>query len=848
MRVGGEIGGRVHRGPVVLVAALLAVVTAGLIAGGAIPEHRVAAPVRVDIVWLTALFAVADYLVLSLQDRWQVSSVSLAQLPLVVGLYFVAPPGLLLARVAGISFALLAQRRLTRPTTPIRILEVLAGTAVAIALFRALFGDGSAIAVGGWLAAGAGVLAADAIGAVNRRFCARVDDRRASNASWWSAALGITASLAGTSLALIAVVLAWRDPAAALLLVIVAIVMFLAYRGYSSLRRRYQGLALVAGFTGRVARSHEVDSVVDVVLREARTATGAARAEVVLLGRRSGEGLLRVVSDDTGAEVMTTAAVDPADLVWALAVARDEAFLLTPPNDRSRLGAHLGERGIRNGIVAPLHGDEGISGMLLVANRPVGLRPFDEEDVGLLETLAGHASLSLENGRLIDALRQEAAEKEHESLHDPLTGLANRVQLVSDIEGALAQRREPALVGVMLLDLDGFKEVNDAYGHEDGDDALREVAARLRSAVQPDDVIARLGGDEFAVLLRAVSDESAALDRAWVIHSAICAPMRIGGRPATVGVSIGISLAPVHAEHPTVLLRHADAAMYVAKTARLGCEMFTHADGASARLSRDLRGAVEADELVVHYQPKADLHTGAITGVEALVRWEHPDRGMIGPDAFLPAAEHAGIMFSITMHVLEETLRQRDRWREAGYPLDVAVNLSARDLTDRRLLAEIRRLIDAWDVPAGALTLEITESEVMGDAARVAEALEKISGLGVRLSIDDFGTGYSSVPSLQRLRIDEIKIDRSFVSRMASDRRDAVVVRSTTELARNLGLRVVAEGVEDAASWAELARLGCDTGQGYFLGHPIAGDALLQWLVEHPASPPLLSTAPFARD
>ncbi|MFO7592336.1 MAG: diguanylate cyclase [Acidimicrobiia bacterium] len=515
MRFGGAGPGLAVWPRIVVVAGALGALVVVLLAGGTVPWSQVPAPVTVDVVWLAALFAIADLLVLSLQDRWQVSSVSLSQIPLVIGLYFVAPPGLLLARVVGIVLALLVHRHLLRPTSPIRVLGALAAATVAVAVFRAVLGDTSAITAHGWLAAGAAVLAADALSAAVRRHCAAVDDRRAHVGSWWAAGIGVAASLAGTSLALLTVVVAWRDPAAALLLVVIAAVLFFAYHAYASLRQRYQGLAVVADFTGQVARTLEVDSVVDVVLREARAATGAARAEVVLLGRRAGEGLLRVVGDDTGAEAIAAKSVDPADLVWALAVARDSAFVLTSSNHESRLGAHLAERGIHNGIVAPLHGDEGISGMLLVANRAEGARPFDADDVRLLETLAAHASVSLENGRLIDALRRDAAEKEHQSLHDPLTGLANRVQFVTEIDAALDRRADAATIGVLLLDLDEFKAINDTYGHHDGDDALRQVAARLRGAVRPDDVIARLGGDEFAVLLRQVPDEDAAVERAW---------------------------------------------------------------------------------------------------------------------------------------------------------------------------------------------------------------------------------------------------------------------------------------------------------------------------------------------
>ena len=451
MRIGADRSSAAVWPQILVVLGGLGVLVVVLLTVGAVPTTRVSAPVRVDIVWLAALFAVTDVLVLSLQDRWQVSSVSLGQLPLVIGLYFVAPPGLLLARVAGIAFALLVHRRLLRPTTPIRIVGSIACVTVAISVFRAILGDGSAIAAEGWMAAGAGVLTADAMSAAARRFCSRLEDRRTPIGSWWSAGIGIAASLAGTSLALIAVVVAWRDPAAALLLVVIAAVIVFAYRAYASLRKRYQGLAVVADFTGQVARTLEVDSVVDVVLREARAATGALRAEVVLLGRRSGEGLLRVVSDESGAEAITAASVDPADLVWALAVARDSAFVLTASNGQSRLGAHLAERGIDSGVVAPLHGDDGISGILLVANRPAGARAFDADDVELLEKLAEHASVSLENGRLIDALRREVAEMEHESLHDPLTGLANRVQLVREIDASLARRPDSATLGVLLL-------------------------------------------------------------------------------------------------------------------------------------------------------------------------------------------------------------------------------------------------------------------------------------------------------------------------------------------------------------------------------------------------------------
>jgi diguanylate cyclase (GGDEF)-like protein len=427
-----------------------------------------------------------------------------------------------------------------------------------------------------------------------------------------------------------------------------------------------------------------------------------------------------------------------------------------------------------------------------------------------------------------------AIAKEHQAVHDALTGLPNRVLFRDRAEQAIhAARRAGAGCTVMLMDLNHFKEINDTLGHHQGDRLLQEVAIRLRATVRASDTVARLGGDEFGILLHGTSADGAAAVAETVL-ARLREPFVVDATTLQVGGSIGLACCPQHGADVETLIQRADIAMYAAKSTSAGYAAFERSqDRHSPRrliLAAALRGAIERGELLLAYQPKADLRTGRIVGVEALARWEHPELGVVEPAEFVPIAEQTGLIIALTTSVLEAALERAASWRALGHDLSIAVNLSARSFLDARLADEIPQLLAAHDLPPHCLELEITESMLMHDPRRARLTLEQLAAIGVGLSVDDFGTGYSSLAHLKRLPVDTIKIDKSFVLDMADDEADEAIVRSTIELAHNLGLRVVAEGVESAETWMRLAALGCDLAQGFHLARPLPATGLLALL------------------
>jgi diguanylate cyclase (GGDEF)-like protein len=431
--------------------------------------------------------------------------------------------------------------------------------------------------------------------------------------------------------------------------------------------------------------------------------------------------------------------------------------------------------------------------------------------------------------------RMEAEERlRHQALHDALTGLPNRTLLHDRLaQGLHLRQRHDQPLALLLLDLDRFKEVNDTLGHHYGDLLLQQVAQRLRGALRASDTVARLGGDEFAIVLPG-ADATGAQQVVQTLRAVLEEPLVVAGQPLLVGASIGIAVCPEHSAEAATLLRKADVAMYMAKRAGSGAAVYeaTLDEHCPRRLAlvADLRQAVAQGGLILHYQPKLDLRTGALCGVEALVRWPHPDRGLIPPDQFIVLAEQTGLIAPLTQWVLEAALQQWQRWQRTGHIVPVAVNLSMGNLRDPRLVESVTTLLQQYEVPASQLRLELTESALMTDAAHSLAVLTRLAALGVGLSVDDFGTGYSSLAYLKRLPVDELKIDRAFVQHLAREEADAAIVGSTIGLGHSLGLRVVAEGVEDERSCELLRQWGCDVAQGYYLSRPIPAEALEQWM------------------
>jgi diguanylate cyclase (GGDEF)-like protein len=432
--------------------------------------------------------------------------------------------------------------------------------------------------------------------------------------------------------------------------------------------------------------------------------------------------------------------------------------------------------------------------------------------------------------RDLDAERAQAV---HDSLHDSLTGLPNRQLLATRLHTAVQTGRP---VGLVLLDLDRFKEINDTLGHRCGDELLTRVGPRLTAAVRDTDTVARLGGDEFAVLLSDVTSLDAVLNIVEKLRLALELPIQIAGADLSVEASVGIVVSGEHGDDAQTLLRRAEVAMYVAKQRNRGVAVYdpsedAHDPGRLALLT-ELRRALDQRELVLHYQPKVSLPSGEVCGVEALVRWEHPQRGLVPPDQFIPLAEHTGLIGPLTRYVLDVALRQGRRWMDEGRPLQIAVNLAARNLADPDLCDDVLTLLDAHGVPAHLLCLELTESAITTEPERALLLLTRLRAAGVSLAVDDFGTGYTSLGQLKNLPITELKIDRAFVGTMTTERSDGLIVRSIVDLARNLGLTTVAEGVEDAATFTALAANGCAVAQGYHMSRPLSAEAFDRWYVE----------------
>jgi diguanylate cyclase (GGDEF)-like protein len=469
------------------------------------------------------------------------------------------------------------------------------------------------------------------------------------------------------------------------------------------------------------------------------------------------------------------------------------------------------------------------------APQPPGLRPTGAAEFVLALMVLALGGLGLALGRQSAAVRREAERTAHQAMHDELTGLPNRLLFRDRTERAIAAaRREGIETGVLLMDVDGFREINDTLGHHAGDRVIAAVAARLRGVLRSSDTLARLGGDEFAILMPRVMEESAPVQLAGRIRTALAAPLVLRGVPLDIRASIGIAVHPDHGEDVDSLLQHAEIAMYVAKDTRTSMQVYDPStdDHSTERLALvgELRHALDRGDIIVHYQPKATMWDGRVRSVEALVRWQHPERGLIGPYEFVHLAEHTGLIRPLTHHVLRVALEQCRAWRDRGLDLSVAVNLSVRDLVDLDLPGAIAAELDRFRLEPRFLGIEITETMLVLDPNRTIEVLARLHEMGVRISLDDFGTGYSSLSYLQRLPVDELKIDRSFIRDLTGSDTDTSIVEATVALARKLGLTTVAEGVECAETWERLVRLGCDVAQGYFISRPLPADELEAWL------------------
>ena len=524
---------------------------------------------------------------------------------------------------------------------------------------------------------------------------------------------------------------------------------------------------------------------------------------------------------------------------WSAAVVASGATYFLVNEVLVGLAIAFSTNSLVGGIVRSVVFQEAITDCVLLALSPIVIIVADRSLIFLplllLPVYAVYRSTSV------------SAEKEHQANHDSLTDLPNRSSFEENLHRRLTQPRMAShRAAVLLIDLDRFKEVNDTLGHHAGDALLRLIGPRIVELVRDNGVVARFGGDEFAVLLNEVTNEAAALTMAVQIGKALEEPFRIDEFNLEVQASIGVAIYPDHGAATDTLIKRADIAMYVAKRLQSGVEAYDpdqdHHSTRRLALVSELRKAIIDGEIVLYYQPKLDLRTGRIDAVEALVRWIHPQLGIVPPAEFIPVAEHTGLIRPLTNHVLATAAHQASTWRANGIEVAVAINLSARNLHDGGIIHEVSENLSTHCLPPKYLRLEITESSIMADPVRARRILEQLHDMGLGLSIDDFGTGYSSLAYLQNLPVSEIKIDRSFVTNLVESPANQVIVRSTIDLARNLGLVSTAEGVETGPALQWLREAGCDQAQGYHIARPMTAEALTTWLSDHESGPKTAAT------
>ena len=744
-------------------------------------------------------FAAAEATQLHMEFRRETFSTSVSELPLVLGLYALAPRDLVLARLAGAALVF-ASRRTPSPKTAFNLALFAAETATAAVLFSYLV-PARGLTPHDLVLTYVCVAAAEIVSTLAVLLGIAIIGVRLTGGGLYNAIASVAvAGTLNTTLALVVVMVVRVNSAGVVLLSLIAVIVVLAYRTHSNLLRKHTSLGQLYELSRELSGA-AADGDITTIL--ARRCPAVLRAERVVL---------RAPADAA------------SDSMLAQVIRAGTPRVLSRRNRHASVRKWLTRHRLRDAVLAPLNDGAGVSAVLQVENRVGEMSTFTEDDARMLETITTHAEAALRASRLLAQLR-------HDAQHDALTGLGNRTLLFGAID-VLLSRDEAGTV--LLLDLDRFKEVNDALGHRIGDLLLGEVSHRLSALLPPDATLVRLGGDEFAALLPSTRSASRAKALAQALRTALQQPFDVDRATLEVGASIGVAVMPEHGRDAVTLLQHADVAMYAAKRAATGVAVYSSdEDIANLRrlaLSRELRRGIETGEVAVYYQPKVALGTGEVKGVEALVRWHHRDRGLVRPDEFIPVAEQTGLITLLTDEVLRTALRQVRSWLDSGTAVGVSVNLSARGLHEPGLVRRIGQELTTSRVPAELLTLEITESSVMTDFERAADVLEELVSLGVSLSLDDFGTGYSSLAYLQRLPVREIKIDKTFIMAMETQVAGVAIVRAVIDLSHTLGMEVVAEGVETDAVRQLLTDMGCDAMQGFLLTRPLPGPAVTEWL------------------
>ena len=811
---------------------LLVAVLAGLAAtAGLSAQHLPAVLTPVHLPWplLALAFAATDIAMVHFDFRDQHYLANFQEVPLTIGLAFCSPTSLLLARVVGTLVSMGLKNRQSPVKLAFNLAQQGLNTAVAELIAYHLLAHHSPISPLGWLALMAAGAASRAIGDASILAVMWITAGRPSLAMLRELLVAAPVLLTtSVTLALICVSVLWVDVWGAWMILAVTVMAAAVNVLHHRLRRRYSNLVRLYDFTGGVAAVRPSQEMAQDIVDQARNILRARRGSLLVV---EGDGFRRVVLDDAGMRVESAAS---AGLLEAMVLWSNKGVLAIRGAEGPVVDA-LDADGLRDAVMVPVAGDDGVVGVLAVADKLGDMVTFDSSELMLFEALAQAAGVALRRGQLVEELRAEAAAKQHQANHDALTGLPNRTFFSERLAEVTSKRPRGDRVGVLLMDLDEFKEINDTLGHDVGDAVLIRTGARLAEAVGGAGLVSRLGGDEFAVLVPS-EPEDGFVELAQRIRDELGRPIPVEDMVLQIRASIGLAVCPDHGEKGARLLQRADIAMYSAKTNQLGVVEYTpdkdHHSTRRLGLVSDLRHAIDAEGLALHYQPKAELTTRQVVGVEALLRWEHPVHGMVPPDEFVPMAEHSGLIGPLTSWVLDRALAQQAEWAARGTTLGMAVNISARSLLHPSLVDEVADQLAQHGIEPASLTLEITETSVMADPVRSIDILGRLADLGVRLSVDDFGTGYSSLSRLTKMPVDEVKIDKSLVFNMLHDAGDLAIVRTTIDLARHLDLEVVAEGIEDELTWERLRQLGCRRAQGYYLSRPMPAAALDQWLAD----------------
>ncbi|WP_436793249.1 putative bifunctional diguanylate cyclase/phosphodiesterase [Actinospongicola halichondriae] len=803
---------------------LFAIVLAAVACALAIPVASLSGvserPQLAVLLIYAASFAGAERFSVNLETRREAHALTFSEIPLTIGLVFADPIGLLLARVIGAAAAVVVLRKMPPVKVLFNVAVFAIEAATAILLFNALLGSSSPVQPRGWLAAFAAVMASHLVSWISVTSVLAIAGAPVTIRSATSVlAVSGASVMAATAVALGASAVLWSGGESWVLLLFIGAALGYFFLSFIRIRERHQALSALHEFTTSVNFQTDTEGLVRTTLE------GVARllkGERVVALLPSESGVDRFTYEDGELRRDSPTPATGTDLTIAAELAAVHADLPARSGEIKARGSGIASR------LPMLQGD----GVLIVDGRLSDARSFDDEDVQLLETAAGHVATAFRNSQLVTRLREEAGFRAHQALHDDVTDLPNQRALVERLGGQLEAGGRLAMITVRVNSL---REVNETLGLAMGDEMLRQVAARLRP-VGRRAWCARSATDEFTLIIPGGQDEADEFsDR---IVDAFKLPVLCDDVALAVIVGIGVALAPDHGSDSETLLRRASLA--ASRTALDGTTVTTWAsdrdpyDPQRLTIAADLRDAIPAGELEVHFQPQLDIVNGLITGAEALVRWDHPRLGHLRPDQFIPAAENTGAIDALTLHVLTVAAMTGAHWRELGWDLDIAVNLSARNLTNPSFASDVEVILERTGLPAGSLTMELTESSVMTEAERALKTLHELDELGIAISIDDFGTGYSSLAHLRRLPVGEIKIDKSFVFDLTTSESDEAIVRSMIDLGHNLGLTVVVEGVETVEVRDRLHELGSDRLQGYLLSRPLPVDAFEHWISERP--------------